>query len=87
MSGTNLFHRRTSLAVTESDLHSQVPEAEHEISVHIYTVDYSGYFISFLMTVGTRVFIASQVKEAQTATSKIQNVQLLSEVCYVWFYQ
>lgn len=87
MSGTNLFHRRTSLAVTESDLHSQVQEAEHEISVHIYTVDYSGYFISFLMTVGTRVFIASQVKEAQTATSKIQNVQLLSEVCYVWFYQ
>lgn len=87
MSGTNLFHRRTSLAVTESDLHLQVPEAEHEISVHIYTVDYSGYFISFLMTVGTRVFIASQVKEAQTATSKIQNVQLLSEVCYVWFYQ
>lgn len=87
MSETNLFHRRTSLAVTESDLHSQVPEAEHEISVHIYTVDYSGYFISFLMTVGTRVFIASQVKEAQTATSKIQNVQLLSEVCYVWFYQ
>lgn len=87
MSGTNLFHRRTLLAVTESDLHSQVPEAEHEISVHIYTVDYSGYFISFLMTVGTRVFIASQVIEAQTATSKIQNVQLLSEVCYVWFYQ
>lgn len=86
MSGTNLFHRRTSLAVTESDLHSQVPEAEHEISVYIYTVDYSGYF-TFLMTVGTRVFIASQVKEAQTATSKIQNVQLLSEVCYVWFYQ